>query len=42
MLMGEFQEPWKDLTTALVLDHQENRLEFDSLVNEPRVAGIIH
>lgn len=40
---SEFKEPWKDSTTALVIDpYHENGLNFDQLATEPRVAGIIH
>ena len=40
---GEFKQPWKDPKIALVLDlYGPNRLDFDELAAEPRVAGIIH
>ena len=39
----KFHEPWEDPTTALVLDtFQGNRLNFNELAREPRVAGIIN
>jgi len=40
---GEFYEPWKDATKALVLDpFGGNGLDWNELTKEPRVAGIIH
>jgi lysozyme len=40
---GEFREPWENPNKALVLDvFRNNRLDFDALAGEPRVAAIIH
>ena len=40
---GEFQAPWKDNSTALVLDtFKGNSIDWSRLTDDPRVAGIIH
>jgi len=42
-LAAEFNQPWKDLSTALVIDpFQGNEIVWDQLATEPRLAGIIH
>jgi lysozyme len=42
-LQDEFKGPWKDPAKAIVLDpFRKNRLDFDVLETERRVAGIIH
>jgi GH25 family lysozyme M1 (1,4-beta-N-acetylmuramidase) len=40
---GEFREPWKSESAALVLDpFQGNPIDFDKVATEPRVVAIIH
>ena len=40
---NEFYRPWKDSTKVLILDpYGPNKLRFDDLAREPRVAGVIH
>src|SRR5688500_13712387 len=42
-LQDEFKAPWKEPDKAIVLDaYWKNKLVWDDLANEPRVAGIIH
>src|SRR6266545_412331 len=40
---GEFAEPWKDRSRALVIDaFAGNPIDWEKLATEPRVVGIIH
>jgi hypothetical protein len=40
---GEFNEPWKDGSRAVVIDPYEgNRIDWQSLARDPRLIGIIH
>jgi lysozyme len=42
-LPGEFQRPWDDPKTALVIDpYHANPIEWDKLKTDPRVLAIIH
>ena len=42
-LPGEFQRPWDDPKTALVIDpYHANHIDWDKLKTEPRVVAIIH
>ena len=42
-LPGEFQRPWDDPKTALVIDpYHANPIDWDKLKTEPRVVAIIH
>src|SRR6267142_3574962 len=39
----EFQEPWKDVRLAIVIDpYQGNEILWADVATDPRVAGIIH
>ncbi len=41
--ISEFKEPWKDSTRALIIDpYSENPIDFEKLITDKRVAGIIH
>jgi lysozyme len=40
---GQFKEPWKDSTKAIILDpYQENPINWDLLATDQRVVAIIH
>src|SRR5262249_6610331 len=40
---GEFNHPWTDPTTAIVLDpYQDNSINWDKVATDTRVVGVIH
>lgn len=40
---GEFDHPWTDPTTTIVLDpYQENSINWDKVATDTRVVGVIH
>lgn len=40
---SEFKEPWSDTTKAIIIDpYSENPIDFEKLITDKRVAGIIH
>ena len=42
-LPGEFDSPWTDSTSALVIDpYWMNSIDWDRMATDPRVAGVIH
>lgn len=43
VLASEFKEPWKDFSTALVIDpFYGNEIDWDKIKSEARLVGIIH
>lgn len=41
--IGEFSEPWRDKSTAIVIDpYEKNEINWDELAKDKRVVAIIH
>ena len=41
--VGEFNQPWKDSTRAIIIDpYSENKIDWNALLTDTRVVGLIH